>query len=258
MAEKSKLPPRSAVEGDAGAPAPATRRSSGTDKARWAACPRCERPVRLTEGELEAKRGFCANCDAEFELVRGAALDLGGPFRAGESLALVPTQSTRPPRTLMRVDERGVVTLAPEKPSLRELGIPALMAAIAVVGGLWVPALFTVAIFVALAASSVVRAFRRDRCAVHDGFLWTRVGLAGEARRIPLQAIQTIQIHDDDVPFYYLRIEHEGGPAVLVGHGLRQTQAEITWLKEWVELQVLQARERVAGERADTFSHFDT
>lgn len=54
---------------------------------RWVDCPRCGHRVRLTVDELASKRGFCATCDARFEL--GTESQLGdGP---GRELVHVPT-----------------------------------------------------------------------------------------------------------------------------------------------------------------------
>lgn len=67
---------------------------------RTATCPECGRAVRLTEQELLVKRGFCAVCDARFDIL--PELLLGeGPLRTLEVVQV--SDSAQPPTRYMRV-----------------------------------------------------------------------------------------------------------------------------------------------------------
>ena len=62
---------------------------------RRVSCPYCKTPTRVTEGELIDKRGFCAWCDARFDLVPEMFV-ADGPHRtvamvASSLPALAPT-----------------------------------------------------------------------------------------------------------------------------------------------------------------------
>src|SRR5262245_35675916 len=76
---------------------------------RTAKCPQCGRPVRLTEEELMSKRGFCAVCDARFDLL--PELFIGeGPMR---SLVVPQVAEIAKPTTSRIVEEAGCFILRP-------------------------------------------------------------------------------------------------------------------------------------------------
>src|SRR5215813_8370638 len=74
---------------------------------RTAKCPQCGRPVRLTEDELVAKRGFCAVCDARFDVLPDLLVG-DGPMRS-LMVPQVAALSKPPTSKLQEVEGRFMV-----------------------------------------------------------------------------------------------------------------------------------------------------
>jgi hypothetical protein len=76
-------------------------------------CPSCTRETRLTEDELTTKRGFCAACDARFELT--PEMFVGAPFRAIE---VIGAKQVAPPTHLITVQETPEATTFRVRPEV--------------------------------------------------------------------------------------------------------------------------------------------
>jgi hypothetical protein len=119
-----------------------------------ATCPSCGHPVRLTIPELEDKRGFCAVCETTFDIRR--EMLGGGPFREGESLALLPLDD--PPSKLVRQEllpdgaTRIVLRKSPQLAGVPLMIMPLLMLFAIIRGGGHAPSFFVVFLIMLMAA----------------------------------------------------------------------------------------------------------
>jgi hypothetical protein len=91
---------------------------------RLVSCPFCKAPTRVTGGELIDKRGFCASCNARFDLVPEMFI-ADGPHRsvtmvASSLPALAPTGKMSVTR---EAGEREVITVSSARPAPVMLGL---------------------------------------------------------------------------------------------------------------------------------------
>src|ERR1041385_8280513 len=91
---------------------------------RRVSCPFCKATTRVTEGELIDKRGFCASCDARFDLVPEIFM-ADGPHRtvamvASSLPALAPTSKMSIARD---TDDHEVITVSSARPFPIQLGL---------------------------------------------------------------------------------------------------------------------------------------
>ena len=218
---------------------------------RWSSCPQCERPVKLTDAELEAKRGFCARCDAEFEIKQAALRDAPSPFRSSDRPELVPTQP-RPPSIHLQDESRGTTSRLVIRPTsqgwgvaLAQLGIFAVVSLIF----LWMfgPIVTGVIAGLLVLRSVLVRALAREEFEIRDGALWYRSINVFPVKwdRIPLGALRRCELERPVQGNPHLRIDREGAPPLRVAESLRHDEAAMAWAKRWLDQRVDTA---VAGE----------
>jgi hypothetical protein len=199
----------------------------------------------MTESELEAKRGFCAVCDEQFEIRVGEVRDEEHPFRAFAPVELAPV-SPPPPRGLTESREGGMSRLRIRVSVTPALWVPfgvALMLTVMASSSwnrplLWVPLLACLA----MAARSVARVWRSEELEARAGHLWHR--RAGRSRwtRIPLDEVRRVSL---EAPAHeaprYIRVVWDGGQA-LIGRGMGHDELAMLWVAQWIEHEVARAR----------------
>jgi hypothetical protein len=205
---------------------------------RWASCPGCDRSVRLTESELGGKRGFCAACDAQFEIRLGEVRDQEHPFRALAPVELAPL-SPAPQRWLIETREGGAPGL--EITARRAAGwilpmIGTLMSIVLMVSGAEVvgDVIGSVA-WLLFGLGLGTRALRPARLELRDGHLCYRRAGGLRWTRIPVGEIRSISPESRQI-----RVVWSGGERV-IGRGLGQDEATMLRVAQWIEHQLANA-----------------
>jgi hypothetical protein len=233
--------------------------SAGRDEGapeRWGTCPRCELPVRLTEAEVSAKKGFCARCGATFEITRQVR-DSPSPFRDSAAVTLVPSPASPPtPRIRSLVDDRQSELVILSRSVARGVmaiavtaGFGAFLAWMALTGGARSLAglvLYGLAVGGPVLILSLRQLFGHDRVAIRDGALWSRKvpALGGGEERTPLGAVREVAVEEDAgrglitlMPrgSYRIRVLRDGRKPLLLGRGMTHDQETIRWVERWLK-----------------------
>src|SRR5262249_54188605 len=135
---------------------------------RTAACPQCGRMVHLTEPELVTKRGFCAVCDARFELVPDLFVG-DGPMRS----LTVPRLGEHQPAPSRMKEIGGRFVIRPKAAGF--LSFATLAAGTAGINFItdihgFIRALL-VCLSIGAASCGIAAALIREECALEEGFL---------------------------------------------------------------------------------------
>jgi hypothetical protein len=224
---------------------------------RWGNCPRCDRPVRLTDPELEAKRGFCARCDAEFEIAENSVRDAISPFRGSGGAELVLATSQAPTPTIVDRSEGSTARLvlySSARASFAVVTAGSLITAVLFFLILrWLPV--PMELLLSLAAAAIVAAvgslqhWLEEDLEIVDGSLsYSRYALDGRRSRVSLGKIRSIQT-EGGAPRApnerCLRIELDGQSGLVVGRGLRHGEESMVWVLSWLEARITAA---IGGE----------
>jgi hypothetical protein len=215
-----------------------------------ATCPKCDRPVRLTEEELSDKRGFCANCDARFTITP-EVLE-AGPFRDGQVVTL--EAEARPPTAFIRDVSDGDTVGFELRPSYRKAAWIGVFFAFVWWGFLiiWYRRAaasgdLAMLLFPVLHVGAglflvywVVFMFAgRETVTLADGVLSTArgVGPLRRRRRVPLAEIHEIRAatqvsssRSGQVTSWVAKVLRPGAEPLLIGRHLQLSEEAIRWL----------------------------
>jgi len=232
---------------------------------RWATCPVCQRPVRLTDAELQHKRGFCARCDARFDIKAGTLRAAPLPFRDADTAELVPVLPGPPTPAIDEHAGGAEAAIA-----IRGNAAPGwmtgtdgiqfvaiVMAAIAGVIFITHGAKLSDYVYPGLVSISALvlsqrwarNRFGRDVVALRGGTLHVRPNfLASGGSQVPVADIQDIQVEEDaanarvaDAKItstagrWRLRIDTVHRKHILVGAGLGHDLETMMWVRKWLE-----------------------
>jgi hypothetical protein len=238
----------------------------------WVACPGCRENIRLTEEELETARGFCAICEARFD-VTADVVSGEGPFRVAEAaLALVPTTPPSGRIAVRETDGGSEIAIRPG-PMPARLVFRAASAAPALVVPIVAPmlgfspfvvvfmgvVLIPVCVFNYPTARRYLRAIAREKLTVDaHGFVIERRILGWpRRRRIAFADVQKAQVVDrpPDIQFYasWSKKEEEppiphaelvlrGGETIVLAHGMHHDRVTLEWIVATIERAARRAR----------------
>jgi hypothetical protein len=216
---------------------------------RRARCPSCARLIRVTEDELVEKRGFCAVCDARFDITP-ERLEGATPHRENALVPVRPVPPSLPSGRLVVTREANgeaqLVVRGSKLPGLLTAPVSALLCWKLIDGLYWYglsPMDLLLIPVVALAVGLPLWSlFGRERLRVHAGGLtWTRelLGVRLARREAAGSATLTVE-HPGEVgglasgPATYLRVRADGQLALEVGHGLLLGASDAAWARGWL------------------------
>jgi hypothetical protein len=251
---------------------------------RQVSCPFCKTPTRVTEGELIDKRGFCAWCDARFDLVPEMFV-ADGPHRTAAMIAsslpaLAPTSKMAIARD---TDDHEVITVSSARPFPLRLGLFTVFW----VGFLvfWyanaiarpdlvslVFPLLHVAIGVGMARKVLLEVRGRERLRFGDDALTLvrRGALLIRTRSVRYDDIVAVRVEAQPRPIWErnsfwssrpsdqrVLLLRAGADPVYVADGLGHSVDAAAWLAAWIERTARSARRRGAEARPLTRGHRD-
>jgi hypothetical protein len=205
-------------------------------------CPQCRRETRLSEAELAAKRGFCALCDARFDLLGDMVLG-GGPMREQlvprVALALAPLPSDRVSVESLAPD--AAIVLRPRRTS-RDLllflfwAVGMVSWALSILADGAMPglsfALCNLVTGVSLLHQVIWRRTYRERLTVHPGELrierWDRLWRRG-TERVALGGVVELKVCP--APETALLVASTLTPPISVGQRLGLDATDAEWLR---------------------------
>jgi hypothetical protein len=225
-------------------------------------CPQCRREIRLGEAELADKRGFCAFCDARFELLPDHFLG-NGPLR---EVPLARAQLTvgPPPSVRLRDESPTVLLLRPMRALAVNLvaGVAIWLGALALIDRLPLSSpdnifgtLFPL-LWIALGSPVYCLALWAllgwERVEIADGTLRVRRGLAGLAFSTRTTRVDgTLQLNAREGDGHtrggrrtirYLSVASVPDPTIRIGNWIGLDPDDFDWLKAALAQRVAAAR----------------